>query len=127
MKEEKVSGKIFDRAVLKRLISFISPYRAKFTLLVVIILLSAGLSPALPLLIKYTIDTPVSQGDQQGLTRMLIIMTGLLFVTSLLAFFNTYLAGWLGQSIIRDIRIQLYKKIMGLKLSYFDQTPIGRW
>ncbi|KPM49230.1 ABC transporter ATP-binding protein [Jiulongibacter sediminis] len=126
MKEEKVSGKIFDRAVLKRLITFISPYKGKFTLLVVIILISAGLSPALPLLIKYTIDTPISQGDQQGLTRMLLIMIGLLFASSLLAFFNTYLAGWLGQSIIRDIRIQLYEKIMGLKLSYFDQTPIGR-
>jgi ATP-binding cassette subfamily B protein len=126
LKEEKVSGKIFDRAVLKRLITFISPYKGKFTLLVVIILISAGLSPALPLLIKYTIDTPISQGDQQGLTRMLLIMIGLLFASSLLAFFNTYLAGWLGQSIIRDIRIQLYEKIMGLKLSYFDQTPIGR-
>ncbi|MGR3809095.1 ABC transporter ATP-binding protein [Jiulongibacter sp. NS-SX5] len=126
MKEEKVSGKIFDRAVLKRLLTFIGPYQSKFILLVVIILIGAGLSPVLPLLIKYTIDGPISQGDQQGLTKMLIIMISVLFATSLLAFFNTYLAGWLGQSIIRDIRIQLYDKVMSLKLSFFDQTPIGR-
>lgn len=126
MKEEKISGKIFDREVLKRLFTFIGPYRGKFTLLVVIILISAGLSPLLPLLIKYTIDVPISQGDYAGLSRMLLLMIGLLFLTSLLAFWNTYLAGWLGQNIIRDIRIQLYERILELKLRFFDETPIGR-
>ncbi len=126
MKEEKVSGKIFDGEVLKRLFSFIKPYKLRFILLIVVILISAALSPVLPLLIKYTIDVPISTGDYPGLTKMLILMISLLFFSSVLAFFNTYLAGWLGQNIIRDIRIQLYDKILSLKLKYFDETPIGR-
>lgn len=126
MQEEKISGKIFDREVLKRLIKFIVPYKGRFFLLVGVILLSALLSPLLPLLIKYTIDTPISNGDYKGLGFMLILMIALLAVNSVVAFFSTYLAGWLGQYIIRDIRIQLYEKIVDLRLRFFDETPIGR-
>ena len=126
MQEEKVSGKIFDTAVLKRLAKFISPYNGRFFLLILIILLGAVLSPLMPLLIKYTIDVPITNGDAAGLTKMLMLMIGLLFLSSVLAFFNTFLAGWLGQNIIRDIRVQLYDKILSLKLRFFDETPIGR-
>jgi len=126
LQEEKVSGKIFDQAVLKRLFKFIGPYKVKFFLLVFVILIGAILSPLMPLLIKYTIDTPITNGDYIGLSKMLMLMIGLLFASSLLAFFNTYLAGWLGQNIIRDIRIELYSKILSLKLRFFDETPIGR-
>jgi ATP-binding cassette subfamily B multidrug efflux pump len=126
LQEEKVSGKIFDTAVLKRLAKFISPYNGRFFLLVFIILLGAVLSPLMPLLIKYTIDVPIANGDAAGLSKMLMLMIGLLFLSSVLAFFNTFLAGWLGQNIIRDIRVQLYDKILSLKLRFFDETPIGR-
>ncbi|WP_341227350.1 ABC transporter ATP-binding protein [uncultured Arcticibacterium sp.] len=126
MQEEKVSGKIFDKAVLKRLLTFIIPYKFRFILLVVLILLGAVLSPIMPLLIKYTIDGPITNGDYPGLSKMLMLMIGLLFTSSILTFFNTYLAGWLGQHIIRDIRVQLYDKILSLKLRFFDETPIGR-
>lgn len=126
MQEEKVSGKIFDKAVLKRLLTFIVPYRFRFILLVVLILAGALLSPVMPLLIKYTIDGPITNGDYPGLSKMLMLMIALLFSSSILTFFNTYLAGWLGQHIIRDIRVQLYDKILSLKLRFFDETPIGR-
>jgi ATP-binding cassette, subfamily B, multidrug efflux pump len=126
LQEEKISGQIFDKVVLKRLFKFILPYKVKFIILVVLILVGAVLSPLMPLLIKYTIDTPISNGDYAGLSKMLLIMIGLLFLTAILAFYNTYLAGWLGQNIIRDIRVELYDKILSLKLKFFDQTPIGR-
>ncbi len=126
MQEEKLSGKIFDKEVLGRLIKFISPYKARFITLVVMIIFGALLSPLLPLLIKYTIDTPISNGDRNGLITMLLVMIIYLFISSFFAFFNTYLAGWLGQHIIRDIRIQLYEKILHLRLKFYDDTPIGR-
>ncbi|UBM59961.1 ABC transporter ATP-binding protein/permease [Marinilongibacter aquaticus] len=126
MQEEKLSGKIFDGKVIKRLIHYIKPYSGRFGLLVFVILLGAALSPILPLMIKYTIDGPISSGNYGELSRMLMFMIGLLFVTAMTGFFNTYLAGWLGQNIIRDIRIELYEKILSLRLRYFDETPIGR-
>lgn len=89
-------------------------------------MLGAALAPALPLLIRQTIDGPVSAGNYTGLAKMMAIMIGLLVVQSLIQFTNTYLAGWLGQNIIRDIRVQLYHKILHLRLKFFDDTPIGR-
>ncbi|MBA4852168.1 ABC transporter ATP-binding protein [Emticicia sp. BO119] len=126
MSEQNPSGKIFDWAVLKRLFQFIRPYQFRFYTLVFVILIGATLAPAIPLLIKQTIDGPVSSGDYSGLARMMLIMVGVLVLQSLIQFVNTFLAGWLGQNIIRDIRIQLYQKIIHLRLKFFDDTPIGR-
>lgn len=126
MSEQNPSGNIFDWAVLKRLFQFIRPYQFRFYVLVFVILVGAALAPAIPLLIKQTIDGPVSAGDYNGLARMMLTMVGVLVFQSLIQFVNTYLAGWLGQNIIRDIRIQLYQKIIHLRLKFFDDTPIGR-
>ncbi|HEY1054757.1 MAG TPA: ABC transporter ATP-binding protein, partial [Emticicia sp.] len=126
MSEQNPSGNIFDWAVLKRLFQFIRPYQFRFYVLVFVILMGAALAPAIPLLIKQTIDGPVSAGDYAGLAQMMLIMVGILVLQSLIQFVNTYLAGWLGQNIIRDIRIQLYQKIIHLRLKFFDDTPIGR-
>jgi ATP-binding cassette subfamily B protein len=57
---------------------------------------------------------------------MLLVMIGLQVVQSFAQYANTYLSGWLGQHIIRDIRVQLYEKILHLRLKFFDDTPIGR-
>lgn len=123
---ETKSGKIFDGEVLRRLFSFITPYKLQFSLLILLIVLSAILAPALPLLIKYTIDTPISTGDYQELSVMLAIMIGTLIISGIISFFNTYLSGWLGQYIIRDIRIQLYDKLLQFRLKFYDNTPVGR-
>ncbi len=125
-KDTSPSGKIFDLEILSRLFQFIKPYNAKFYTLILTIMLGASLAPALPLLIRQTIDGPVSAGDYSGLAKMMGIMIGFLIVQSFIQFINTYLAGWLGQHIIRDIRVQLYHKILHLRLKFFDDTPIGR-
>ncbi|MBD2702752.1 ABC transporter ATP-binding protein [Spirosoma sp. BT702] len=123
---ESTSGRIFDWAILRRLYAFVKPYQVRFFLLVGIILLSACLAPLIPLLIRYTIDNVISVGDYQKLTTMLVVMIGVLVVQAVIQFFNTYLSGWLGQYVIRDIRTQLYRKILNLRLKFFDNTPIGR-
>jgi ATP-binding cassette subfamily B protein len=123
---EAKSGKIFDGEVLRRLFSFITPYKLQFYFLILLIVLSAILAPILPLLIKYTIDNPIANGDYQQLSVMLSIMIGTLILGAFISFFNTYLSGWLGQHIIRDIRIQLYDKLLQFRLKFFDNTPVGR-
>jgi ATP-binding cassette, subfamily B, multidrug efflux pump len=124
--QETKSGQIFDLPTLKRLYTFVGPYKKQFFGLIGIILLSAMLAPLLPLMIKYTIDNPIANGNYTLLATMLMLMIGVLIVQGLVSFVNTYLSGWLGQYIIRDMRLQLYEKIIGLRLRFFDQTPIGR-
>lgn len=120
------SGRIFDLDILRRLYSFIKPYQGRFYLLVGIIMLSACLAPVSPLLIRHTIDNVIAEGKGDQLVTMLILMIGVLVIQALVQFLNTYISGWLGQYVIRDIRVQLYRKILKLRLKFFDNTPIGR-
>ncbi|WP_254563062.1 ABC transporter ATP-binding protein [Dyadobacter diqingensis] len=126
MNQETKSGQIFDLPTLKRLYTFVRPYQKQFYLLIAIIMINAVLAPLTPLLIKYTIDKPIAEGNYNQLALMLVVMVVVLIVQGFVQFWNTYMAGWLGQYIIRDIRVQLYEKIIGLRLKFFDNTPIGR-
>ena len=102
------------------------PYRFRFWFLVFLILCMAGISPVVPLLIRYTLDHYLGLTFASDLVRMLGWMLGALMLQTLLQFSTSYLAGYLGQTVIRDIRIQLYEKIVNLRLAFFDATPIGR-
>jgi ATP-binding cassette subfamily B multidrug efflux pump len=124
--KEANSGKTFDFQIIKRLYGFIQPYRFRFWFLVFLILCMAGISPVVPLLIRYTLDHYLGLTFQSDLLRMLGWMLGALLLQTGLQFSTSYLAGYLGQTVIRDIRIQLYEKIINLRLAFFDTTPIGR-
>jgi ATP-binding cassette subfamily B protein len=82
--------------------------------------------PLNPLLIRHTIDNEIARGDYNGLSLMLLAMLGVLLLQGFLQFVTSYMAGWLGQTVIRDIRVALYEKILHLRLKFFDDTPIGR-
>lgn len=115
-----------DFKVLKKLFVFARPYKGIFYFL---IFLTASLSivgPLRPVIIQRTIDTNVANGDYPGLVDMILLLVGLLVVQAILQYLHTFYSAWLGQNIIKDIRIKLYKHIQSLKLQFFDKTPIGR-
>ncbi|MCZ2481049.1 ABC transporter ATP-binding protein [Aquirufa nivalisilvae] len=124
--KETSSGKIVDLHIIRRIYGFILPYKFRFWLLVFLILCMASVSPVVPLLIRYTLDHYVDVARIQDLLRMFFIMLGVLFLQTGLQFSTSYLAGYLGQTVIRDIRVTLYQKIINLRLAFFDATPIGR-
>ncbi len=126
MKKEEKSGQIFDVQILKRIYDFLMPYRLRFWSLVTLIMVSACVVPLNPLLIRYTIDNYIAQGNYPKLALMLLIMIGVLVLQGFLQFVSAFTAGWLGQTVIRDIRVKLYAKILKLRLKFFDDTPIGR-
>lgn len=127
MKQDNIkSGNIIDTNVLRRLYKFVKPYQGRFYFLVFLTLALAILAPARPFVIQKAIDNPIAQGDFQGLINMTIILVSLLVMQALVQYGHTYLSGWLGQFIIRDIRIKLYRHLLSLRLKFFDKTPIGR-
>lgn len=101
------------------------PYRFNFYLLLFLTILSASLGPLKPVLIKYTIDNHIQTGDYPGLVFMVGLLVAVLFFHAIVQYFHTYLAGWVGQHVIRDIRIKLYKHLLRFRLKFFDRTPIG--
>jgi ATP-binding cassette subfamily B protein len=124
--KEKISGNVIDFNILKRLFGYAKPYRGIFVFLVVLTFLVAILGPLRPYLVSIAIDEYVAIGDFQGLLMMIGILTGLLLLQTLTQYAHTYYSDWLGQHIIRDIRIQLYEHILRLRLKFFDRNPIGR-
>ena len=125
-KENVKSGEILDLKVIRQLYQFIKPYIAWFYLLVFLTIALAVLAPTRPFFIQIAIDDHVAVGDKEGLIRTIYILVGLMVVQALVQFAHTYLSGWVGQVIIRDIRIKLYQHLLKMKLKFFDNTPIGR-
>jgi len=125
-KDNIKSGNIIDTNVLRRLYKFVKPYQSRFYFLVFLTLALAVLAPTRPFIIQKAIDNPIAQGDFQGLINMTLILVGLLVMQAIVQYGHTYLSGWLGQYIIRDIRIKLYRHLLSLRLKFFDKTPIGR-
>jgi len=121
-----VTGKIVDWTVLKRLFQFIKPYRWHFFILIFLTTLSAALVPLRPYLIQYTIDNDVAVGNYSGLLKMIYVLIGLLVIQAIIQYIHTYLSGWIGQFIVKDLRVKLYEHLLKLRLKFYDKTPIGR-
>ncbi len=127
MEKEKVSsGNIIDWSVLRRLMTFVKPYNGRFIIVIVLTVLLGVLAPTRPILVQYTLDHDVAFGNYNGMVKMMLILLGLLIFQTITQYVHTYLSGWLGQQVIRDIRAKLYEHIISLRLRFFDKTPIGR-
>lgn len=125
-KEQVSSGNIIDFKVLKRIMKFVKPYKGRFYFLIFLTLAIGILTPIRPLLIQWTLDNQVSSGDYNGMVMMMLILVGILLVQSAAQYVHTYMSGWMGQQVIRDIRAALFKHLVSLRLRFFDKTPIGR-
>lgn len=125
-KDKTTIGNIIDLHVLRRLYQYVKPYSGYFHLLIFLTLLTAVLGPVRPYLVSMAIDDYIAVGDYEGLINIVLILVGLLFLGDIVAYLHTYFSGWLGQSIIKDLRVKLYKHILSLNLRFFDRTPIGR-
>ena len=127
MSEEKEhSGKVFDKEILSKIFKFVKPYKVSFGGLIALTVFAGLISPARPFLIQYAIDNYIAAGNYNGLMLVCGALFGLLIMQGLIEYYNTFLSGWLGQTIIRDVRVKLYDHLLKFRLSFYDKTPIGR-
>ena len=126
MSTKNVSGNLFDFKILGRLMLFCRPYMSVFYILVLLTISLSILQPIRPYITQIIIDDYISVNDIKGLQFMIILLIALLAVNAVVMYFHTYLSGWLGQNIIKDIRIKLFSHLQKFKLQFFDKTPIGR-
>ncbi|MBN8674384.1 MAG: ABC transporter ATP-binding protein [Chitinophagales bacterium] len=115
----------FNIARLKRVFRYAAPYKKKFYWSVVLAILLALITPLRPLLIQRTVNDYIANSVTSMVITITIIQVGLILVETVFRFLFTFTTAWLGQSVVRDMRVAVYKKILGLNLSQFDKTPIG--
>lgn len=127
--------KFFDFDLLKRVLRFAKPYKRRFYWSIALAIILAAFTPVRPILIQLTVDDYIA-GDKTktffnglSITEMLVLITIIqivfLFVETILRFYFSYITAWLGQNVVKDLRVKVYKKVLSLNLSQFDKTPIG--
>ena len=123
--------KVFDFRLLSRIFAYAKPYSGKFRVSVALALSLAVLTPLRPVIINKTLAKVNSAGTAEyaEVLQFLILMTlfqlVFLITEAILRFYFTYITSWLGHSVVKDMRVTVFKKILHLNLRQFDQTPIG--
>lgn len=113
------------RETFKRILTLSAPYKPRFWLSIALSIALAIVGPLRPKLVERAVDVDIAQKDFATLKITVLLMLILLLIESSLRYLFSYLAGWLGASIIKDLRTSVYNHIVEAKLTYFDTTPIG--
>ena len=124
--KEKKEKKKFDTGLLFRILTLAKPYRGLFVFAAVLALVLAPLSGLRPYLIQKMVDDHIFTGDVTGMTTLTAILVGLLVIEVILDYVFGMATSLLGSSIVRDMRVNIFKHIMSLNLTYFDKTAIGQ-
>ena len=119
------SKSFFDFTLLRRVFQYAAPYKKKFYLSVVLAILLALFTPVRPLLIQLTVNKYIANALADMVVKITIIQIGLIVIETAMRFLFSFTTALLGQSVIKDIRVNAFKKILNLNLSQFDKTPIG--
>ena len=122
----KATGKAFDIKIFSRLMSFAKKYRLRFIVAAASTILLAGFAVLTPVILMTAIDDFTTTKDATRLLYFTIAMVVVLLVQVLFQFSFIYNANWVGQHIIRDIRAKTFRKILEFKMSYFDNSSVGK-
>ncbi|MBB6111472.1 ATP-binding cassette, subfamily B [Mucilaginibacter lappiensis] len=120
-----VTGKALDWKLLKRVMHYVKPYNSTFVISAFLTVFLAAGALLQPILIQHTLDNDILNDNYDGLVFMVVLMITQLIVLTIAQYYQTYLTNALGQSVIRDLRIDIFNHITSLRLKYFDRTPIG--
>lgn len=115
----------FDISLLWRIIKLAAPYKSVFFFSAFLAVILAPVSVARPRLVQEMVDEYIFKNDVPGMTKIAMIIFGVLVLETILRYLFIYATNWMGQSVIRDLRVRVFKHIIGLKTRYFDQTAIG--
>ena len=121
--EPKRSAK--DIKKLAALIRFVAPYKSRFALAMVALLVAAGTVLAIGQGLKHVIDQGFTSGNADTLDKALLTLVGLLFVLGIATFSRYYLISWVGQRFVADIRRAVYDHILTLSPAFFERTRTG--
>lgn len=121
----EILKKIFDFDSLRRVFQFAAPYKKRFYFSIWLAVFLAIITPVRPYLIKITVDKFIADKMLDWIIWMTVIQIGLLLVESAFRFYFSYITAWLGQTVVRDMRVKVYEKVVDLNLRQFDQTAIG--
>ena len=122
----KFNGKVFDLKLFSRLMDYSNPYRGTYYFVLLSAILLSIFSTLSPYLLKIVIDDYITPKDFDGLVTFSFLMLLSLFLEVIFQFVFIYYANWLGQMIVKDLRVELFQKLINFKMAYYDTSAVGR-
>ena len=140
LQEEDVLGKAYDSRLMRRLLTYLRPYRWQVTIALSSIVLKAGADVLGPYLTKVAIDRylvkvpglhspfdPIlSTNPTVGIAQVAALYVGALSISFFLEFLQTYFMQWTGQKAMFDLRSQIFHHLQRMHVGFYDKNPVGR-
>ncbi|RKS56165.1 ATP-binding cassette, subfamily B, MsbA [Gillisia mitskevichiae] len=120
------TGNAFDFSLFKRLIKYTNPYKWTFYFVALAAILLSFFAVLRPYLLQVTIDDSIIPKDNDNLVFYISMMLVVLFLEVIFQFCFIYFANWLGQEVVRDLRVNLFKHMLQFKMKYYDKSAVGR-
>jgi ATP-binding cassette subfamily B multidrug efflux pump len=124
--EEQVLGRAYDAQLMRRLLRYIRPYRGAAALAFLYIIAGSALSVLPPWLTKVAIDRYIRTSDLAGLNGIAAVYTLALMGTFLFSYGQTWVLNLMGQRIMYDMRMEIFRHLLKLDVAFFDKNPVGR-
>ncbi|WP_418511780.1 ABC transporter ATP-binding protein [Corallibacter sp.] len=121
----KKKEQVLDVNLFKRLTVYIKPYKGVFFGVLIAVILLAIFTAAIPYITQQAIDQNIAQQKEQDFLYYIIAMLVLLLFQTVCQLLFIYYAGWLGQSVVKDVRVKLFNHILGFKMKYYDNSSVG--
>ena len=122
---DKSSGNAFDTRLFKRLMMHTRPYRITFFGVAIAAISLSVFAVMTPLILREIINVAIPSSDGEKLLGLTMAMLGVLLAQVISQLLFNYYANWLGESVIKDIRVNLFKHMLGFKMKYFDTSSLG--
>tara|TARA_B100001115_G_C15829046_1_gene413317 strand:- start:216 stop:1982 length:1767 start_codon:yes stop_codon:yes gene_type:complete len=124
MKKNNIS--YFDLRLFKRIMVYTKPYIKTYYVVLISAILLSLFSTLNPYLLKITVDDYITPRNYSGLMTFIFIMLIVLLLEVIFQYIFVFYANWLGQMVIKDIRVSLFKKLVSFKMNFFDKSAVGR-
>lgn len=122
---DKNTGNAFDTRLFKRLLGYTRPYRLTFYGVALAAILLSGFAVMTPVILQRIIDDAIIDPNAERLMYLTMVMLAVLIGQVISQLLFNYYANWLGESVIKDIRINLFRRMLGFRMKYFDESSLG--
>lgn len=122
---DKDTGKAFDTRLFHRLLAHTRPYRLTFYGVALAAILISGFAVLTPVILRKIIDTAIMDANAEQLMYLTMAMLAVLMGQVISQLLFNYYANWLGESVIKDVRINLFRRMLGFRMKYFDESSLG--
>ncbi len=121
----KKKENIFDVDLFKRLFKFAKPYKSILIGVLFAVMTIALLSVSIPYILKYVIDSNIELKKEEGFLFFILLMIGMLLLETIFQFLFIFYASWLGQNVVKDVRVKLFDHMLKFKMKYYDNSSVG--